>query len=71
MNIYSILKETFKDKKIFLDGHGKLNKEITKVSALQLNTDLISALLSNDYLKKDFLKKLMAYKFLIEMSSFG
>lgn len=57
MNIFKILEDALKGTEHFQDENGKLNKESIKTASLQLDSLLISTLLSNNDLKKRFFKE--------------
>jgi len=57
MDIFKILEDTLKGKEHLQDEKGVLNKEAIKTASLQLDTELISSLLSNKYLKNRFFKE--------------
>lgn len=56
-NIFQILEDVLSSNQKFLDESGKLNKEIIKTSALQMDEELLDSLLSNDTIKKRFFKE--------------
>lgn len=57
MDIFKILEDALKGTEHFQDENGKLNKESIKTASLQLDSVLISTLLSNNDLKKRFFKE--------------